>query len=608
MRTGVTRDKLATGVMKSRAFASLACIVGWLVLMVDVHPVAQSGRPGDISFPTSGAAAAQPYFRRGVEALHNFEYEDANDAFQQAQRTDPGFVMAYWGETMGYNQTLWRNENVEAARQVLARLGPTAEARAAKAKVPKEQAFLAAVEILFGEGDAMTRRRNYANAMGRLYEKYPDDPEVASFYALALLGTMSRSLIGFTDAHEGHSAGLAGSDTQKTVGTILESVLRSHPEHVGALHYLLHNYDDPAHARLALGAARTYAKVAPESSHARHMPAHIFLQLGMWHEAASSDRSAFSASNEWIARKGFGREMRNYHALAWLEYELLQLGRYREARETIDELEPVVKASGSTTLLSDLSSMRARFVVETRRWNMMASEQNFGNVNDLFAIGVSAARAGNPGLAEKARQALAQRAQSPQEGDLRPAIAIMAEEVAALIELKAGRSDTAVNRLQSAQRAELQVPPPLGLPAPLKPAPELLGEVLLEVGRPREAIEPFEHALRRNANRSLSLLGLARAKAAIGDAEAARERYRALLANFDRADADVPELREARAAVNGTGSRSSVAWPGKVPSIAIGAILLAGFACWRFVTRAGRTEIRARAPRAERRRRARGAR
>jgi hypothetical protein len=506
----------------------------WLVLLAASRAFAQP--------------PAEATFRRGVAALHAFEYEDANDFFRKAQQLDAGLALAYWGEAMTYHQTLWGHEDVAAAREALGRLAPTAAARREKARTPRDQALLDAADELFGEGDAATRRQQYADAMGRLYARDPGDADVASLYALALLGTMSRGLIGTADAHEGHSLTLAGSDTQKRVAEILAGVLRSHPDHPGALHYLLHNYDDPAHAALGLAAARTLTRLAPESSHTRHMPAHIFLQLGRWQDAARADRAAIAASDAWIARKRLAPAMRNYHALAWLQYELLQLGRYREARATIGELEPVVKASGQLTLLSDLSSMRARYVVETANWALMASESNFGNAHELFAIGISAARSGNQVLAERARQALGERAKDPREGDLLPAITIMEREVAALIALAAGRRDEAVGILKAAADAEAKLPAPLGLPAPIKPAPELLGEVLVEVGRPADAIAAFGAALRRHANRSSSLLGLARATAAAGQADASRRHYRALLANFDRADADIPALREARTA------------------------------------------------------------
>src|SRR5262245_49354605 len=343
---------------------------------------------------TSGAQSpnARLFYARGLAALHVFEYEDANDAFAEAQRIDPGFAMAYWGEAMTYNQTLWRKEDIAAGRRALARLAPTPVARAAKAETAAEKGLMAAVDMLFGDGDSATRRRHYADAMGRLHAADPQDPDVAALYALALLGTMSRGLIGHEDAHEGRTQGLAGSDVQARVGEILNGVLKTHPQHAGALHYLLHNYDDPDHARLGLTAARALTRLAPDSSHARHMPAHIFLQLGMWREAALCDRTAFDAATAWVARRHFGPEVRNYHALAWLQYELLQRGRYHDAQAAMGELEPLVKATGNVTLMSDLSSMRARFVVETRRWAVLAREEKFSNVHDLFAIGLSAAR------------------------------------------------------------------------------------------------------------------------------------------------------------------------------------------------------------------------
>jgi tetratricopeptide (TPR) repeat protein len=164
----------------------------------------------------------------------------------------------------------------------------------------------------------------------------------------------------------------------------------------------------------------------------------------------------------------------------------------------------------------------------------------------LFAIGISAARTGDIRTAEQTRQALAERSRADQEGDMRPVIAILEREVAALVELAGGRRDAAVEILRAAANAEGELPPPLGLPAPIKPAPELLGEVLLEIGRPGEAVQPFERALQRNANRSLSILGLARAAAALGDNATARRRYEQLLANYDGADGDVPNVVEAR--------------------------------------------------------------
>jgi hypothetical protein len=462
----------------------------------------------------------------GIAALHDFEYEDANAAFRRAREKRPTSVLAAWGEAMSYHQTLWRNEDVDQGRAALARLAPTPEARAALASTTREQVLLAAVERLFGSGDAAARRTAYA----------------AALYALALLGTVSRSLIGTGDAHD---PALAGSDVQQRVAALLTHVLARDPHHRGALHYLIHDYDDPAHARLALPAARAYASVAGASSHARHMPAHVFLQLGLWSEAEASDRASWDASVAWVARRGLGPAVRNYHALAWRQYELLQLGRFREAAALVDEIAPVAQSDPTHRLLSDLSSMRARATIESRNWETLARESNFGNANDLFAIGVSTARTGALDRAERVRAVLAQRANAPEEGDARPAIAIMERELAAIIALASGRRIDALAIADAAARAELALPMPLGLPEPIKPATELLGEMLLDSSRPEEARTAFAQTLKRHANRSLALLGLARAAKALKQDANAREQYQKLAENWKDGD-NTPELREAK--------------------------------------------------------------
>jgi tetratricopeptide (TPR) repeat protein len=494
-----------------------------------------------------GARAAETAVAAGLVALHNFEYEEANAAFVRARELAPALPLAYWGEALTWHQSLWGAEDVAAGRRALERLPPAA-ARAA-AVVPRTAGLLAAARVLFGEGTATERRQRYASAMATLAAAHPDDPDIAALHALALLGTTTRSLVGGPEAHEGHSPALAGSRVQSEVGGILSRVLARHPAHPGALHYLLHAYDDPAHAHLGVDAAIAYAAAAPDSSHARHMPAHIFLQLGRWAEAEASDRAAYAVSLDWVARKGLGPAMRNFHALSWRQYELLQLGRVAEAATLLDELAPVVTATGDLRLLSDLASMRARQAVESRQWERLGRERNFANVNELCAIGFSAARIGHPALAELARQTLAARASAPEEGALRPAIAIMERQVAAVMAHASGRSAEAVAILRTATRDELALPAPLGLPIPIIPAPELLGEILLEVGQPAAARDAFDQALARTPNRTRSVLGLARAATRLGDAEATRAHYTRVLENYGSADAGLPEIAEARAAL-----------------------------------------------------------
>jgi len=499
-----------------------------------------------IRFPNSGSPAAQPSFLRGVTALHNFQYEDAVEAFRDAQRIDRDFAMAYWGEAMAYNQTLWLNQDVAKAREILGRLAPTPEARAAKARTELEKGYLRAVEALFGSGDRAERDHAYAREMRRLATAHPEDPDVQSFLALALMGTMARSPTLMREGGDDHHQhALVGSTVQKEAAAILERVLARHPDHPGALHYLIHDYDDPDHARRALPAARAYAKVAPESSHALHMPAHIFLQLGMWDDAAASDEASFRASDAWITRKGLPVGMRDYHSLSWLLYESLQQGRFQRAREALDLIRPAVEATGASNLKAILSDMRARYVVETRSFQELAAAKNFDTTGELFAIGMSAARRGDPEVAETALAELSRRAGSKDRGNRRPDVAVMEKELAALLAVGGGRREDAVARMWEAVALERELPPPLGLPRPIKPAAELFGEILLELERPRDAAAEFRRALERSPNRSLALLGLARASAALGDRAAAGRHYRSFLANWRSADAGLPELREA---------------------------------------------------------------
>ncbi|HEY6548682.1 MAG TPA: tetratricopeptide repeat protein, partial [Vicinamibacteria bacterium] len=336
----------------------------------------------------------------------------------------------------------------------------------------------------------------------------------------------------------------------KQAAGILEKVLRAHPSHPGALHYLIHNYDDPDHARLALPAARAYAKVAAQSSHALHMPAHIFLQLGMWDEAAASDEASFRASEVWVARKGLGIGMRDYHSLSWLLYESLQRGRYQRAREALELMRPAVAETGATRFKALLSDMRARYVVETRSYQDLAAARDFDTSSELFAIGVSAARRGDARVAEMARAELKRRASpAPAGGGPRAPldVAVMEKELSALVATVAGDGVRAVEALREAVALERQLPPPLGPPRPIQPASELAGELLLELGRPREAVAELERALSAWPNRSAILLGLTRAHAALGERPAARRYAQALLRNWKDADPGLPELSEVRA-------------------------------------------------------------
>src|SRR5215217_193212 len=324
-----------------------------LVLVLAFNVAAQESKLGRVEFPTSGSKEAQAHFLRGLAALHSFWYEEALEAFRESTKVDPDFAMGYWGEAMTYNHPLWSEQDIAAARQVLAKIKDSAKMS------ERERAYIAAVRGLYGEGDKPARDAAYSAQMEKVYRAYPEDLDAAAFYSLSLLGMAS---------------GGKGYRLQAKAGAIALEVYQKNPNHPGAAHYIIHAFDDPDHAILALPAARRYASIAPEAHHARHMPSHIFLQLGMWPEAAASNLSAWESSDAWMKRKNLSPGVRDYHSLHWLMYVYLQQGRYKEAEQLLNLMKKAMAESSYTNKLrpgyfeNNFANMAAAFVIETESW------------------------------------------------------------------------------------------------------------------------------------------------------------------------------------------------------------------------------------------------
>ena len=495
--------------------------------------------------------------------MHSFEYDAAIDAFRQAQQADAGFAMAYWGEALAYNQPLWLNENLAKARATLGRLralqlrGLTRTGGVTPIKAPtvREQGYLDAVERLFGDGDKPSRDRAYAERMAQLHAQVPDDDAAAAVYALALLSTIPADTRNVPDSLK--------------AGEIALAILKKNPEHPGANHYALHAFDDGEHAAMGLQAARTYARIAPASSHARHMPSHVFLPLGMWDDAVASDESAFAASVALAKRKGLSASQYDFHSLSWLHYEYLQQGRFAKAREAMAEVQRAMagggaagpdraggvehqheseigKGYGSTSLKSELASMKARLVVESGDWAPMKGQGSFDNIDELFALGMASVPLRDPGRADAALEQLTNAAKTVPDRDAREVAAIMAAEIDGLIKL--GRNDRpgALASLARGAQLEAKRPRPVARPYPIKPAGELYGEILLGTGDAAGAMTQFTAALTRTPGRAISLLGLARAASAAGRRAESVKAAKDFLAAWHLADRDRPELAEAR--------------------------------------------------------------
>jgi tetratricopeptide (TPR) repeat protein len=487
-------------------------------------PAATADGYGKVTFANSGAPAAQADFSQGMALLHDFEYQAAAAAFKRAQSADPGFAMAYWGEAMTFNHPLWAEQDLAAARAALNKLAPDPAARRAKAKTDREKAYLDAVEILYGEGSKIERDFRYQAAMAKLHERYPDDVDAAAFYALSTLGT----------AHAGRDI-----PTYMRAAGVLEEAWVSHQEHPGLVHYLIHSYDDPAHAPLGLRAARIYSRIAPDAGHAQHMCSHIFLALGMWEETVQANLAAMADYDRMRAAQGKG-PARCGHYPSWLEYGYLQLGKMNEAKASLTACRATVESQASmdhpgmsmsmdpdSNLSSSFANMRLRYLLDTGEWTgEIANWQLPKSAGPGAQLDFAFARALGEiarGRAAEARQALseleavggriadseARKANPDPSYRLRSGVLLL--EARALLAEHEGDLPGAEKLLRQAIAIEETLPVDFGPPTIDKPTHELLGEFLFRRGRKDEARAEFEKALARTPGRRLAMQGSAAA-------------------------------------------------------------------------------------------------
>ena len=496
-------------------------------------------RLGRVAFASSTAPAARPAFLRGVLWLHSFEYDHAAEAFRQAQRQDPGDVMSYWGEALSYTHPLWGQQDAPAARAALARLAPSRAARLARARTPRERAYLDAVETLYdstvapdGPPNGARARRDtaYAAAMDRLRAAYPADDDAALFVALAGMGV---GVVTRDSAAYARAADAA------------EAVFRRHPENPGASHYLIHAVDDPAHARRGLAAARAYTDLAPDAGHAQHMTSHIFVALGMWDDVVAANERALAT----VPQTTPGVVRVTPHDVYWLAYGLLQQGRFAEARRWVDVMRAQAARDSSEVNRYHAAAMTLTYVAETRQWASPYAGADTGDGTGALGAYVRAEAALGRGERDAASAALARLAAGRPAGrEPKGRERVFTLALGGLAAQAAGRSDSAVTLFRAAAAADEALPFMYGPPATVEPPRELAGGLLLALGRSAEARDEFARALERTPGRPAALLGLARAQRAAGDAAGAARSYAVLAATWRHADADVPGLAEARAA------------------------------------------------------------
>jgi hypothetical protein len=477
------------------------------VLLLAAPAAAQQDRLGSLDFPSSGAPAAQPDFIRGLLLLHSFEYDDARAAFRVAQASDPGYVMAYWGDALTWTHGLWNEQDLDSARATLARLDAALAAGTATPPTPREQAYLGTARILYGVGGKARRDTLYARALGQLARDYPDDDEAKLLYALALMS---------------ESQAVRDVPAYMRAGAIALDVFQRRPDHPGAAHYVIHAFDDPVHAPLGLPAARAYARIAPGADHAQHMTTHIFLALGMWPETVAQNAVASGPdSSKW--QPG--------HYTYWMHYGLLQEGRDDEAARLLDRLHAQMPATARGARRAYLAEARAQQVLNAERWSdpSLAWEVPLGDAGtvpqavDAFARGFAALQRGDRAAARRALAAIDALRGRPvgDFGGLPGTSAVLGDELRAALLRSEGRKADADRLLRAAGEAAAALPAEFGPPDLVKPPQELLGEWRLADGDARDAQQAFTRALELWPGRLRSLQGLVAAATKAGDTAAA---------------------------------------------------------------------------------------
>jgi tetratricopeptide (TPR) repeat protein len=495
-----------------------------------------AGKLGTVHLQTSCAADVQPAFDHALALLHSFEFAEATDGFQSVLSGDSRCAIAYWGIALA----AWGNP-FAAGINPRAQFDRGAQAiergRSTGSPTPRERAYLEAAATLFDRADTIdqgARLIAYRDAMQALAARETGDLEATIFYALSLA--------------------IAAPPTDKTyadqlkAGAMLEDLFAAHPDHPGLAHYIIHAYDVPALAPRALAAASRYSEIAPSAPHALHMPSHTFTRVGNWNGSIASNLASADA-----ARRA-GSTAEELHASDYLTYAYLQTGRDAEAKRLLDALPSIQSrfdpsapggAAPASAGFFALAAIPARYALERGDWAAAATIETHPSpvawadgISD-FARGLGAARSGTPGVAAAAAarlQTLHDALTAAHELYWAEQLAIQHQEVLAWIAFAEGRRDEALDAMRAAATREDATEKNAVTPGPLAPARELLGELLLELGRPADALEAFETALTHEPNRFRSLDGAARAAGKSGDAAKATRYYSALLEVCAKAD------------------------------------------------------------------------
>ena len=471
------------------------------------HPVPE--KLGSVQFPTSCSSKAQKSFERAVALLHSFAYPAAENEFRDVAAKAPNCAAPHWGIAMTYFHQLW--EPPIAPQNIARGLAEMEQAKSLSSS-DRERGFIEALSLIYANADSAPyeeRLNRYTQAMRKLAGRYPDDAECQIFYALALIASAPPS-----DATHAK---------QKDADGILEPLFKKYPEHPGIAHYLIHACDNQEMAQKGLAAARAYSQIAPSAPHALHMPSHIYTRLGMWEESIASNLAAQKAARQQ------GDKGEELHAMDYLVYAYLQLGRDAEAARVLDELRIMSALDGSDFKMGyAASAMSARYAIERRQWSDAAQlvpvDGSLPQVSavTLWARSVGLARSGKPAAAQQEIEKIKssyEKLHTTGNDYWATQVRVQMNEALAWVADAEGKHDEALKLMHAAADEEDAIEKRPVTPGAIVPAREQLGDLLVETNHPQEAIEEFERALTMTPQRRGASMGLAHAREMIASAE-----------------------------------------------------------------------------------------
>jgi tetratricopeptide (TPR) repeat protein len=518
---------------------------------------------GTVDFKVSCAPEVRSEFIRGVALLHSFFYEEARRIFTSVAERDPKCAMAQWGIAMTWWHPIWTPPTPD---EMSAGKAAAEKAMAMNAGTDRERGFITALNTYYNAPDGPNRGEvgqschgpvgprdrvmAYEKAMRTLYERYPDDVETQTFYALAVLA------VGYANPTD------TTLSNQLKAAAILEKLWTKNPRHPGVAHYLIHSYDYPSLAERGLAAARSYGSIAPWVPHALHMPSHIFTRLGMWEESIAANRSSADASRAYAAmRHRDATEAEELHALDYMAYSYLQEGQDAKAKEIVDfaatvrKTNPELEFSGAYAL----AAIPSRYALERNAWSDAAALRvpelphwsSFPFMEALIEYAHALGRA-HTGDLEGARKAM-DRMRQLRDATLDPKFDYFKRQLdqqmqaaSAWVAYGENKKEEAVTMLRRAADAEDILGKHPVSPGALVPAREQLGDLLLALDRPKEAQQEFEAALKIYPGRFRGLYGAAQAAGQTGEKEKAQHYYAKLTEQTAKADGSRSELAELR--------------------------------------------------------------